>query len=155
MGKKIRYKLGDVVRIPLEDDYHTYARVVKKYHFAYYDIHVQAPISDMRDITNHPILFVLPCHSMAIEEGRWEIVGHVPLSEKPIAIPDYFMQDIIDPTKLQIRSYPHSLRPATPEECEGLERLGVWAVNHIEDRLNDHFAGRENIWVEMQKLKKF
>jgi hypothetical protein len=153
--KKIKYKPGDVVRIPLEDNYHTYARVAKDPFLAYYDLHVREPILDVHNIIDSPVLFVLASHDTAIEDGRWPIIGHVPLAEKPIAIPDHFIQDVADPTNLQILSYPTALRPATLQECEELERAAVWAVNHIEGRLNDHFAGRVNGVVERMKLKKF
>jgi hypothetical protein len=40
------------------------------------------------------------------------------------------------------------MRPATPEECAGLEPAAVWEPEHIADRLQDAFAGRPNHWLE-------
>jgi hypothetical protein len=36
-------------------------------------------------------------------------------------------------------------------ECTSLERAAVWDTEHIEDRLEDYFNGRENKWVESLK----
>ncbi len=39
-------------------------------------------------------------------------------------------------------------RPATKEECKGLERSAVWTPEGIQRRLNDHYAGRKNYYIE-------
>jgi hypothetical protein len=44
-------------------------------------------------------------------------------------------------------------RPATREECFGLERAAVWDPEHVVSRLDDHFAGRPNAWVDLMRLK--
>jgi hypothetical protein len=44
------------------------------------------------------------------------------------------------------------VRSATRAECVGLERCAVWAPEHVEDRLRDHFRGRPNKWVESLAL---
>jgi len=43
-------------------------------------------------------------------------------------------------------------RPASREECAGLEAAAVWEPEHVEDRLRDHFAGRPNKWVESLRI---
>ena len=40
---------------------------------------------------------------------------------------------------------------ATKEECIGLEYWAVWQPEKIEERLNDHFSGRKNSYVERMK----
>jgi hypothetical protein len=30
----------------------------------------------------------------------------------------------------------------------------VWAAEHVEDRLRDHYAGRPNQWVESLRIEK-
>ncbi|MBP7282109.1 MAG: hypothetical protein KBA66_11060 [Leptospiraceae bacterium] len=39
-------------------------------------------------------------------------------------------------------------RPATKEECKGLERLAVWTPEGIKKRLNDYYAGRNNYYLQ-------
>ena len=45
------------------------------------------------------------------------------------------------------------IKKATKKECEGLECTAVWTANHLESRIEDHFAGKENVWVERLKIK--
>jgi hypothetical protein len=42
--------------------------------------------------------------------------------------------------------------PATDAEVEGLEVLATWFSNHIEQRLEDFFAGRPNKFAQSLQL---
>ena len=45
------------------------------------------------------------------------------------------------------------VRPATREQCLGLERAAVWEPENIESRLADHYAGRPNAWADSLRLQ--
>ena len=55
-----------------------------------------------------------------------------------------FTQELADFRKCTIFDSAGRERPATPEECVGLERAEVWEIQHIEDRLLDTFEGRHH-----------
>ena len=61
--------------------------------------------------------------------------------------PRFFKKDRIA-KKLSIYDDDDIEHPATLEEIEGLECAAVWEPQHVVDRLNDHFEGRPNKWVD-------
>jgi hypothetical protein len=44
--------------------------------------------------------------------------------------------------------------PATPKECVGLELAAVWAAEHIEERVRDHYQNRPNAHLAYMKLRR-
>jgi Immunity protein 26 len=144
--------VGDIVRIALGDGFHIYARVLEEALFAFYDCRVpdELPIAQ---IIASPILFFVPVTRNAVELGRWVVVGNAPLDSVLSNPPTRFIQDIQRKNSFSIYDK-GQIRPATKEECIGLECEAVWGDTHVEDRLRDHYAGRENIWVESLKIKE-
>ena len=99
-----------------------------------------------------PILFYVAVMNRAIKEKRWTVEGHSPL-EEGLQSPPRFIQDALNKKKFEI--YEHGrIRPATRQECLGLEREAVWEPEHVEDRIRDHYAGRPNKWVELLKIDR-
>jgi len=145
--------VGSFVKIKLDDTYHTYARILCGAYFAFYDCRTKTDITDMKKIASCNILFINAVYNSAVTRNRWLKVGKLPLESELKTTPPEFIQDQIDPTKFFI--YEHGkIRPATREECEGLECAAVWIPEHIEDRIRDHYAGVPNKWVEELKIKK-
>jgi hypothetical protein len=141
---------GDIVRIPLGDGTHTYARVLPHASFAFYDSRVNEDLA-VEEVVKKPILFFLAVMHYAVTRGRWSIVGHVRLNGD-LEAPPKFIQDALDKNKFEIYYQDGQTRRAARHECVGLERASVWEPEHVEDRLRDHYAGRKNQWVESQKL---
>ena len=153
MNKVQKRVAGDVVRIDLGDGFHTYSRVLEKTLFAFYDGRVNDDIP-VDQILALPILFTVPVMKHSVERGRWVVVGSAPLEDSLLNPPLFFMQDILRKDQFQIYEKGGAIRPATKEECLGLERAAVWDPTHVEDRLRDHYAGRENKWAESLKIKQ-
>ena len=86
------------------------------------------------------------------EKEGWPKVGHVPLELAPIPIPDQFMQDIVSGA-CRIVDEAFNARPATPEECVTLERVAVWDLVHVVERIRDHYAGRPNAHLAYMKVR--
>jgi hypothetical protein len=148
--KRQRRRVGDVLRIDLGAGFHTYARVLPDASFAFYDCRVVREAS-LPEILASQILFQIAVMNHAVTTGRWAMIGHEPLSGAMLLLPPKFIQDPIDKAIFSI--YENGvIRPATREQCLGLERASVWEPEHVEDRLRDHYAGRMNHIVELQKL---
>ena len=144
--------VGDVVRVDLGDGFHTYARVLSEALFAFYDGRITEELA-LERILALPILFQVPVMDHAVKRGRWVIVGNAPLDDSLLNPPPRFMQDAL--RKNLFRIYENGqTRPASKEECIGLEREAVWEPAHVEDRLRDHYAGRNNKWVASLKIKQ-
>jgi len=88
----------------------------------------------------------------AVTRGRWKIVGHIPLEEALVVPRPHFIQDALKPESFSIYER-GAIRPATKEECIGLEREAVWDPTHAEDRVRDHYLGRKNKWLESLKIR--
>jgi hypothetical protein len=143
--------VGDVVRIDLGDGTHTYARVLAEASFAFYDARSRVDLS-AEEVVGKPVLFIVAVMNHAVTRGRWPRVGHVALEEKLATPPPTFIQGAIDGRQFRIYEK-GTMRPATREECEGLERCAAWDPTHVEDRLLDHYAGRPNVWFESLKIR--
>ncbi|HEY2947992.1 MAG TPA: hypothetical protein VGJ53_06275 [Micromonosporaceae bacterium] len=99
-----------------------------------------------------PVLFVVDVFDRGYDRGRWPKVGHVPLAAAPIPIPERFLQDV-GTGRCEIIDEFFNQRPATPQECVGLETVAVWESEGVERRLRDHYAGRPNAMVEHYKVR--
>ena len=141
---------GSVVRIPLKDGSFGYGRLLPFPHIAFYNYRTDKPEAGVDAITSHPIAFTLAVHKSALD--AWDVIGQKPL-EGHLKPPMRFMQRIGDLSNCQIVDPEGRERPATPQECVGLERVAVWEPSHVEDRLLDMFMNRPNRWVEQLKVK--
>jgi hypothetical protein len=146
-----RFEPGAVLRIDLDEHRHTYARMLSDHpYLAIYDAVTEADLAADEAVAR-PVLYVLAVADHALR--RWPKVGEVPLVRSPVAIPEFFMQDMFDPRRCQIMDYQGNTRPASPAECVGLERAAVWDAEHVEQRLRDHLAGRDNPHLAHMQVK--
>ena len=81
----------------------------------------------------------------AIARKHWAVIGQVSLSSDQLAEPDFYMFDTIA-KRFFIYGSPNPI-PATREQCLALECAAAWSAEHVESRLIDYFAGRENAWA--------
>jgi hypothetical protein len=151
--KRQRLKEGAIVKIPLQDGYHSYGRLLYNPYVEIFDYHTKEDVTNMDEIVSKPVLFTLSVYNDAITKGRWKIVGEK-LYSPDKKIPLQFMQDITDPKECHLIDALGNMRRVSLKECRGYERAVVWEPEHIEERIEDHFAGRSNIWVETFKLKE-
>lgn len=56
--------------------------------------------------------------------------------------PEYF--ELYDPNT-------GSTKPSTKEEVRGLERVSVWAQNHVEDRIRDYYNNVPCQWLQKDR----
>jgi len=143
-------KPGTIVLIDLGDGYHAYARELHHPFVAIYDTRTIEPM-EPDQIISQPFLFILAVFDKAFI--RWQKVGYVPLIPNELAVPDRFIQDVVNPGDCRIVDVDGWEHPATIEECIGLEAAAIWDSDEVEDRIRDHYAGRKNVWLESLKVK--
>ena len=139
-----RYKrtVGDVMKIPLGDGTHVYARTLADASMAFYDSRTDQELACEQNIKNSVLIIMGVREQEAMKSGRWKHIGHAPLGPDLADPPPQFIQDPIIPTNFRLY-YKGKMCPATREECEGLERCAVWEdPAQVEERLRDHYAGR-------------
>lgn len=149
--KAQRRTIGAVVRIALGDGTHCYAQVLPDADYAFFDLRAKAD-PEVDQIVSQPVLFTVAVMNYAVTSGRWEKIGKAPVAADLNAPIPKFIQDALDPSKFEIYMG-GTIRPATRDECHGLERAAVWDPEHVEERLRDHYAHRPNRWVESLRLK--
>ena len=145
MAKRVRRREGDVVQIPLGNREWGFGRVLEDPLIAVYDLRSTDSLP-LEEIQSAPVLFKIWVMNHAIKEGRWEVIGNAPLEPDLEEEVRFHKVDSITGA-LTIYWGDNNEVPASPEDCEGLERAAVWEPEHVEERINDHFAGRENQWV--------
>lgn len=139
---KRQYTPGTFVRIRLQDQSYAYARFLDIPDVAFYDYRMAQPESDLDAIGAKPILFTVSVMTSTL--GACENIGWREL-EDPLTEPVVrFMQSAGDHRRCTIFDTAGNERPATPEECVGIERAAVWEARHVEERLRDTFNGRPN-----------
>jgi hypothetical protein len=149
-------KEGDIVSIELGDGSFAFARALEVPLKVFYTIRsaTRVPIDQ---IVRQPVAFKIWAREKeGLQSGKWRIEGNIALSHEERQPVPFFKQDILDPTSIAIyMSNSHGEEtPAAWEEIQGLESVAVWESHHVEDRLRDHFAGRQNKWGESLKPKK-
>ncbi len=139
MLKKQQRTIGAIVKIPLEKDYFTYARILET-KIAIYDTYTQEDLTE-KEILSKPILFIVAVFDSAITKGHWKKISKaIPLEDnlKNENLPPMFKQDIFT-KKLELVYYDR-FEPATEEECNGLERWSVWTAEGIEKRIIAYYT---------------
>jgi hypothetical protein len=121
--KRYRYKLGDVIAIPLPDERFAYARVYNDPVFGIYDILTdsRADVADViaRDVVFWPGWNVDLCAK--VSSGEWPIIGEHPFEDDEAKWPPpqrNFWGDGI--------YYRGELRPATREETAGMDVVTMY-----------------------------
>ena len=147
--RKIPRKPGDVVKIDLGDGTFAFGRVLKST-VAFYDLRTSTEIA-VEEIIAKPILFNIWVMDHAITDGAWSIIGHAPLDKELMVEPLLFKKDEISKALTLYRDSTGEEVPATRKDFEGLVCAAVWEAEHVVERLNDHFAGRSNCWVESMR----
>ena len=146
-----------VLSIDLGDGHRTYAQLIQMPYIAFYN--VRQPVTDppitTAEVVSRPILFIISVNSYWDRPEGWRTIGPVPESAPLLARPHVFMQDIGDPQKCTIVD-PDWIapRPATQQECIGLERAGGgWYPSTVEERLRCHYAGQPHPETEREAVR--
>ncbi len=151
--KRQRRRDGDVICIPLSDDRKAYAMILRAgdIFFDYFTRGDDLP--PIKDIIRHPVLFQIGVVDYAVTKGIWKVIGHVEPPPELLVPPKYFIQSSMTGA-LFITTDGSDRQPATLEECKDLERCAAWDPEHVVSRLEDHFAGRPNKIVEIQRPRR-
>lgn len=149
--RTVRRKEGAIARVLLGDGFGSaLAVVLAEPSVAIFDDRGHEG-DDLAWLRNEEPMFIVSVSNYAITRGRWPIVDRGPMDTSRFPILPKFVQDRSWPDDIQIYEK-GCFRRATRAEAQGLERLAVWDPEHVEDRVRDAYAGRENKWVLSMKL---
>lgn len=152
----LKRTVGDILKIELGDETHSYAHVSTDPLVIFYDCKTSSDLP-LSEISQLPVAFRVWVLNADLKRGTWKKVGNVPLAPSHLEQPYMFKQDRIT-GKLSLH---HSdfvdtnyERSASLDECRGLERAAVWEAAHVEDRLRDHDKGVESKWVKLMAIEE-
>ncbi|SMQ63247.1 Immunity protein 26 [Altererythrobacter xiamenensis] len=155
-SKRIRRRIGDILKIDLGDGIQSYAQVADEPLVVFFGGFFTEALPPEQAI-DLPVWFRIWVHNDAIKKGRWHVLGNAPLAAENAAEPYFYKQDAITGAL----SVHHSAfantgweRPASLIECDGLECAAIWDAEHVEERLRDSYAGRPNQWLESLRIDK-
>ena len=149
---KARWTTGSVFKVPLIDEMHSYGIMLESPVCGFFDIKTSEDISDISCLMQYEIIFKICVMTHAITQGRWLKVGKFPVTNSRVFEIPYF----VNVDHMSGKIYRHHISGkeelSTKEACLSLECAAVWEPEHVAERLNDHFAGKPNIWVERFRL---
>jgi Immunity protein 26 len=143
--KKIRPKVGDVFRVPLDEGMHAYGHVLSSVLHGYYAIRTDKAVA-LNDIVQSPVAFRVKALNDRIEKGEWPIVGNIappaamnaPLRLALENAPDFFLLYEWTP-----QTGGHDW-PVSADEVKGLEEDGIWDSYDVPRRLEMFFRGEQH-----------
>lgn len=149
MSKRQRITVGSIVEIYIEKEYYTYAQILGKAGYAFFDYKSKDKLNDYSILLDMPILFITSVYNDVITKGHWLKVGNLEIRKDLQEQPLQFIQDAINLDKFEFYD-PNTgeTTPATKEQIKGLERASVWEANHIEDRIRDYYNGVTCVWLK-------
>lgn len=144
---------GTLIEIRLSNDWFAYGQVLKNGSIAFFDTYKEQR-SNIEHLAAMDVIFIVTPYNHAYRNENWNSKGKTEIRQELQKVPNTFIQDVADLNKFQIYN-PNTdeIRKSSREECLSLERFAVWDANHIEDRLRDHFSGKENVWVKQLSIK--
>ncbi|SDG74702.1 Immunity protein 26 [Flavobacterium omnivorum] len=147
--KKQKITQGSILEINIENQYYTYAQILDKGGYVFFDYKSETRLTDFSVLEDKPILFIIGVYNDVITQGHWPIVGKMNIRQNLNSQPMQFIQDALHPDRFEFYN-PNTgeSTPATKEKVKGLERAAVWEANHVEDRIRDYYNGVPCIWLE-------
>lgn len=141
------------MQIPRAGGKRSFGWVLKEPLVAYFDYEMERESGGIDDLIDAGIAFRLWTAMFAIEKCLWPVIDSRSPPSSLLDGPWFFKTDPISGEITKTLMGGMDEVSATPEECVVLERAAVWDPEHVIDRLDDHFAGRPNKWVESLKFK--
>lgn len=151
MGRKILLKtvgVGGVYAIPLAGGIFAFAQIAEGGDVAFFDV-TSEQVLQPDDIATKKVAFRVPVANDAPSVGRWQLLGTATLQPALTRTSSYLHQPVGSPVAFAYSA--GSERPASDDEIALLETLATWFPEHLVSRLEDHFAGRPNRFVESLK----
>jgi hypothetical protein len=144
--------VGAFLKVPIDDKYHSYGRIIIDNKYAFYDFKTDQEETDLDKIEKAKVIFKVLVSETPVKTGRWKIIGVKELPEdlkQPVPL---FIQEIGHPEICYI-DINDERRQVRPEECIGIERFAAWSHEHVEKRLADYYNGIPNRNTELLKVK--
>lgn len=127
---KVKYKVGDIVMIPVSDDMFAFGRLLQDASIAIYSF-VSKGLVDVSRLESEEVLFDPGIFDTNIANGEWKIIGNIPFHDADDSWPTpKYIQDVINPDKYRLY-YKGDIQPAKKQDIEGLERQVLYRPEEL------------------------
>ncbi|WP_298451654.1 Imm26 family immunity protein [uncultured Marinobacter sp.] len=133
-----RYRLGDIVKIQLDQSKFTYGQLLNDASIGVLNI-VSVSEVEIEKLEGLDKVFYSGVFDTSIANKEWPVVGNILFEkEEDSWAPPEYIQDIINPNKYSIY-YRGEMSPATKEQVIGLEKQVMRKPSELIDVLNNLF----------------
>lgn len=146
-----RPKPGSVYAIRLSDGDYAFGQVCAGGDFAFFDWKAATPPPEIETVVEHAVAFRIPVAVDAPAAGHWELIGSAVL-HGALSLPGRYKHRPVGSPQVFLYTEGRSV-PSSEDEVKGFEVLATWFSNHVEQRLEDHFAGRPNKYAQSLELR--
>ncbi|MEM6804969.1 MAG: hypothetical protein AAF696_26465 [Bacteroidota bacterium] len=150
-----RHKNGLIVSISVQDGVFYLGRLLNEPILLVYDYFIDAIEGqlDFYEIINLKPLFYVSVFRDFTKNDSISILGMLPVEDAEInRAPPLFWQSRGNPNTCFLVYLDGSEEAAKPEDCIGLERMAVWEVGSVIQRIVDHRNGSKNKLREKLKV---
>lgn len=137
---------GSVYSIRLKDGEYAFGQVCVGGDFAFFDLKLAEPLPQIGAIVEHAVAFRVPVAADAPVAGHWKLIGNTEL-HGTLASRGRYKHRPVGSSQVFLYAEGRSV-PASNDEVQGLEVLATWFSCHVEQRLEDYFAGRPNKFAQ-------
>ncbi|MBO9205247.1 MULTISPECIES: Imm26 family immunity protein [Niastella] len=149
----VKLKVGDLIKIPFKEGWHTYGRVLIDESFAFYDCPSKDERIDYDNIIKCDILFTAHVNFSTIKSGYWTKILNIPLEGKlENFYPRYFTPSPTSVENLNFYEvYKEEIEDAIKKDwikTGKIQLAGTHDRIHVESRINDYYNGVRNVHNE-------
>ncbi len=149
---------GSVLLLKLTNGKFAFGRIMRQDAICIYDCYSDTDdpnyYGGIQGICALKKLFHVSVYDDVITKGVFEIIGFQEVKpEELLDIPPLYTQDLLNPDDCTIYYRDGRILPASKEECRGLDYFAVWEGYSVIERIEDHFEGRVNPYLESKKLR--
>jgi len=142
---------GAFFKVPIDENYHTYCRIIYNRRYAFYDFRTESDDHSLEEIERAKILLKIIVHRSAIHKGNWKKIGVKPLPEELNKPVPFFIQEIGRPEICWI-DLDGERTMVNPSDCIDVERFAVWEYQHVQEYLRDYYDGVPNKNAELLRV---
>jgi hypothetical protein len=152
--RRQRWTKGAVVAVPLGEADFAFGQMLEEPEYVFFALRrPEVSLPTPEEVVAAPVLFRLWVMRQAHAGGRWSKMGQATIAPALAEQVLRFNQDPLRPTSIVLTYDGVSGTPCDVDACKDVERAAVWDPSHVEDRLRDHFAGRQNRWEKSLRVR--
>lgn len=122
--------------------------VTSSWRIPLFDYKSDIPLEELLILKDCKTLFRVTVYDSVLRNGRWRIVGNIPIKEEFLVPHIKYIYDKFENSFALYNTETGEITKCSKEEARGRERSAVWDDFHVEDRLYDHYRNQPCKWLK-------